>query len=131
MPKLIPNRGIEPPDREVEFKNAQSLEEMIQILHQTPDETFLRYRELDDWTPELLCISHKEDMTFLEGWRWIELGWSRERLTKATHVPMAVIEAWEAPNPEPWLLDQAAESLGLPRWLMDRTEDDYPWLTTI
>tara|TARA_A100001518_G_C1218110_1_gene61394 strand:- start:208 stop:522 length:315 start_codon:yes stop_codon:yes gene_type:complete len=104
---------------------------MFQKLNNVPNEVFLNHRDINDWTPEVLLFGRKEGVTFLEAWRQMELGWSREYLAKLTQVPMAVIEAWEQPNTESWLLDQAAESLGLPRWLMDRTVDDYPWLKTI
>jgi len=129
MTNLIPNRGVEYPG--LNLHTDDTLETMFQKLNDVPNEVFLNHRDINDWTPEVLLFGHKEGVTFLEAWRQMELGWSREYLAKLTQVPMAVIEAWEQPNTESWLLDQAAESLGLPRWLMDRTVDDYPWLKTI
>lgn len=104
-----------------------ALEVIFQELT-SPDEAHLRRRDIEDWTPEVLTFSSQEGITFLEGWRRFELGWSVERLAKVSRVPMAVILAWEAPSPDLDLLDQAAESLGLPRELLDKTLADYPWL---
>ena len=103
------------------------LEAMFREL-ELPDEALLRKQDIEDWTPEVLTFSRQEGITFLEGWRRFELDWSVERLAKVSRVPMAVILAWEAPSPDPDLLDQAAESLGLPRELLDKTLADYPWL---
>ncbi|WP_299310834.1 hypothetical protein [uncultured Halomonas sp.] len=93
-----------------------------------PDEALLRKQDIEDWTPVVLTLSRREGVTFLKGWRLFELDWSVERLAKVSRVPMAVILAWEAPSPDAALLDRAAESLGLPREVLDKTLDDYPWL---
>ena len=127
---LIPNQGSwdDIDAWQVQFLADGSVEGMLQMLDQVPYEAFLRWRDIEDWTPEVLTFSRKEGITFLEGWRQFELGWSVERLAKVSRVPMAVILAWEAPSPDAALLDQAVESLGLPRELLDKTLADYPWL---